>query len=175
MNLILFFNGWGMDKNCISEIKIPINFCLQVVNFPYDYDVKNLKKYEKVYFTGWSFGAWYLSKFIIENEIKSQNVIGINGHGEIIGEYGIKEKMIALIPKRQENLKEIKVPDLKQYLVNGYEETRQVKQKNIELTERLEEENKNKQLYEGTLVTLAEFKQRDDENKCEIKRLENND
>ena len=85
----------------------------------------------------------------------------------------IKEKMIALIPKRQENLKEIKVPDLKQYLVNGYEETRQVKQKNIELTERLEEENKNKQLYEGTLVTLAEFKQRDDENKCEIKRLEN--
>ena len=94
MNLILFFNGWGIDRSCVSEIKIPINFCLQVVNFPYDYDVKNLEKYEKVYFAGWSFGAWYLSKFIIENEIKSQNVIGINGHGEIIGKYGIKEKMI---------------------------------------------------------------------------------
>lgn len=85
----------------------------------------------------------------------------------------IKEKMIALIPKRQENIKNIKVPDLKQYLVNGYEEIRQVKQKNIELTEQLEQEKKNKQLYEGTLVTLAEFKQRDDENRCEIKRLEN--
>lgn len=85
----------------------------------------------------------------------------------------IREKMLSLIPKRQENLKEIKVPDLKQYLVNGYEEIRQVKQKNIELTEQLEEERKNKQLYEGTLVTLAEFKQRDDENKREIKRLEN--
>ncbi len=85
----------------------------------------------------------------------------------------IKDKMFALIPKKQENLKEIKVLDLKQYLVNGYEEIRQVKQKNIELTEQLEEEKKNKQLYEGTLVTLAEFKQRDDENKREIKRLEN--
>lgn len=94
MNLILFFNGWGMDKSCVSEIKIPINYCLQIVNFPYEYDVKNLEKYEKIYFAGWSFGAWYLSKFIIENEIKSQNIIGINGHGEIIGEYGIKEKMI---------------------------------------------------------------------------------
>lgn len=99
MNLILFFNGWGMDENCVSEIKIPINYCLQIVNFPYEYNVKNLKKYEKIYFAGWSFGAWYLSKFIIENEIKSQNIIGINGHGEIIGKYGIKEKMIDLTIK----------------------------------------------------------------------------
>ena len=34
----------------------------------------------------------------------------------------IKEKILALIPKKQEiEMKEIKVPDLKQYLVNGYE------------------------------------------------------
>lgn len=83
----------------------------------------------------------------------------------------IKEKMLSLIPKQE--VKEIKVPDLKQYLVNGYEEIRQVKQKNIELENKLEEESKNKQLYEGTLVTLSEFKQRDDENKKEIERLIN--
>ena len=29
----------------------------------------------------------------------------------------IKEKIVALIPKKQESVKEIKVPDLKQYLV----------------------------------------------------------
>jgi len=86
----------------------------------------------------------------------------------------IKEKILALIPKKQETeVKEIKVPDLKQYLVNGYEEIRQVKQKNIELQDKLEEESKNKQLYEGALVTLSEFQKRDEENKKEITRLEN--
>ena len=84
----------------------------------------------------------------------------------------IKEKIVMLIPKK-ENVKEIKVPDLKQYLVNGYEEIRQVKKENIELENQLEEEKKNKQLYEGALVTLSEFQQRDKDNKNEIDRLKN--
>ena len=85
----------------------------------------------------------------------------------------IKEKIVALIPKKQESVKEIKVPDLKQYLVNGYEEIRQVKKENIELENQLEEEKKNRQLYEGALVTLSEFRQRDKDNKNEIDRLKN--
>lgn len=85
----------------------------------------------------------------------------------------IKEKIVALIPKKQESVKEIKVPDLKQYLVNGYEEIRQVKKEKIELENQLEEEKKNKQLYEGALVTLSEFQQRDKDNKNEINRLKN--
>lgn len=85
----------------------------------------------------------------------------------------IKEKIVALIPKKQESVKEIKIPDLKQYLVNGYEEIRQVKKENIELENQLEEEKKNKQLYEGALVTLSEFQQRDKDNKNEINRLKN--
>ena len=84
----------------------------------------------------------------------------------------IKEKIVMLIPKK-ESVKEIKVPDLKQYLVNGYEEIRQVKKENIELENQLEEEKKNKQLYEGALVTLSEFEQRDKDNKNEINRLKN--
>lgn len=82
---------------------------------------------------------------------------------------GIKEKMLSLIPTKE--VKQIKVPDLKQYLVNGYEEIRKVKQKNIELENRLEEEKKNKQLYDGALVTLDEFRKRDDDNQKEILRL----
>ena len=84
----------------------------------------------------------------------------------------IKEKIVMLIPKK-ESVKEIKVPDLKQYLVNGYEEIRQVKKENIELENQLEEEKKNKQLYEGALVKLSEFEQRDKDNKNEINRLKN--
>ena len=82
----------------------------------------------------------------------------------------IKEKILSLIPKKQE-LREIKVPDLKQYLVNGYNEIRQVKQEKIKLENELEEEQKNKQLYEGALVTLDEFRKRDEENNKEISRL----
>lgn len=82
----------------------------------------------------------------------------------------IKEKILSLIPKKQE-LREIKVPDLKQYLVNGYNEIRQVKQEKIKLENELEEEKKNKQLYEGALVTLDEFRKRDEENNKEISRL----
>lgn len=84
----------------------------------------------------------------------------------------IKEKIVMLIPRKQ-SMKEIKVPDLKQYLVNGYEEIRQVKKENIELENQLEEEKKNRQLYEGTLVTLSEFRQREIDNKNEINRLKN--
>ena len=64
----------------------------------------------------------------------------------------IKEKILSLIPRKQE-LKEIKVPDLKQYLINGYEEIRQVKKEKLELENKLEAEKKNKQLYDGALVT----------------------
>ena len=85
----------------------------------------------------------------------------------------IKEKIVTLIPKKQESIKEIKVPDLKQYLVNGYQEIRQVKKENVELENQLEEEKKNRQLYEGALVTLSEFQQRDKDNKNEINRLKN--
>lgn len=84
----------------------------------------------------------------------------------------IKKKLLCLYLKK-ESVKEIKIPDLKQYLVNGYEEIRQVKKENIELENQLEEEKKNKQLYEGALVTLSEFRQRDKDNKNEINRLKN--
>ena len=85
----------------------------------------------------------------------------------------IKEKILSLIPRKQEmqEVKEIKVTDLKQYIVNGYEEIRKVKQEKIELENELEEEKKNKQLYEGALVTLDEFRRRDEENNKEISRL----
>ena len=94
MKLILFFNGWGMDKSFISQIKIPKNFVVEIIDFPYIYNVKNIDEYETVYFIGWSFGAWYLTRFIIKNGIKSKNIIALNGSSKIIGEYGISYKML---------------------------------------------------------------------------------
>lgn len=83
---------------------------------------------------------------------------------------GIKDKMMSLIPKAK-SMEEVKVPDLKQYLVDGYNEIRQVKKEKIELENKLEEQKQIEHLYNGTLVTLSEFKTRDEENKKEIEHL----
>lgn len=66
------------------------------------------------------------------------------------------------------NTRKIDVADLKQYITDGYNEIRAVKQQKEYLEARLEEEEKNKHLYNSTLVVLEEYKKRDEENKNEI-------
>ena len=78
MKLILFFNGWGMDENIISHLEIPINYTLKVINFPYNFDNAILSQYDDIIFIGWSFGSYYLTKYIIENNIKSNKIISFS-------------------------------------------------------------------------------------------------
>lgn len=93
MNLILIFNGWGMDDSILTSLIIPQNYHIKVVNFPYTLDKLELKKYDKIIYIGWSFGCYYLSKFIIDNNIHSAITVAINGHGNTIGKFGIMPKM----------------------------------------------------------------------------------
>lgn len=72
------------------------------------------------------------------------------------------------------DFRKIAIPDLKQYLVDGYNEIRQVKNENEILKEDLEKAKKYKDLNNATLVTLNEYKKRDNENKNKIQKLENN-
>lgn len=83
-----------------------------------------------------------------------------------------KEKKEMIIEETLPDVQQIKVPDLKQYLLNGYKEIREVKQKNEQLQLKLEEEHKYKLLYDGALVTLEEFKTREEENKNKINNLQ---
>lgn len=96
MKLILFFNGWGMDENIISHLEIPINYSLKVINFPYNFDNAILSEYDDIIFIGWSFGSYYLTKYIIENNIKSNKIISLNGTPETIGKNGISEGVFKL-------------------------------------------------------------------------------
>lgn len=107
MNLIVFFNGWGMGEEIISKIEAPKNYEVINLSFPYDFDKNILKKYNEIIFIGWSFGVYYLSKFLNENEIKCSQVISINGTPEIIGTNGIGEKIFDVTLKKmnRENLK----------------------------------------------------------------------
>lgn len=75
--------------------------------------------------------------------------------------------------KELPDFRKIAVPDLKQYLINGYKEIREVKAKKEELKEDLENARKYKDLYDAALVTLEEFRKRDEENKEIQTRLEN--
>lgn len=71
------------------------------------------------------------------------------------------------------DFRKITVPDLKQYLIKGYDEIREVKKEKEILKEDLEEAKKFEDLYNSTLVVLNEFKERDEENKIIQTKLEN--
>lgn len=96
MKLILFFNGWGMDENIVSHLEIPINYTLKVINFPYNFDNTILSQYDDIIFIGWSFGSYYLTKYVIENNIKSNKIISLNSTPETIGKNGISEGVFKL-------------------------------------------------------------------------------
>lgn len=93
MKLILFFNGWGMDESVVRNIEVPKNYRLKVINFPYEVDSDIFFKYSEVIWVGWSFGSYYLAKYLLENEMWFENVISINGVPETIGDYGIPIKI----------------------------------------------------------------------------------
>lgn len=137
MNLIVFFNGWGMDSTIFSDFPIPKNYNVKIVNFPYNVEL-DYSKYNKIYFVGWSFGCYYLTKFLIDNsEIRRDLVIAINGHGETIGKNGINSKMfnLTLDTLNEENL-------LKFY-------------ENMEITEKFKSPRKSMELIK---LELEEFK-----------------
>lgn len=91
MKKILFFNGWGMDNN-----SIPPDYDGYIINYPYTLPKNlNLSSLEEYTAIGFSFGAYYLAKLLKENpHLKFKKTIFINGHGEMMGKFGIKEKMV---------------------------------------------------------------------------------
>jgi len=91
VNLILFFNGWGMDENLVAHMPIPDNYQLKVVNFPYEFKI--VCEYQKIIPVGFSLGVYYLAKFLNAGKDSFNKVIAINGTPEIIGENGIQKKI----------------------------------------------------------------------------------
>lgn len=77
----------------------------------------------------------------------------------------------SIVEEQLPTIQEVKIPDLKEYLVNGFREIREEKAKNEELELKLEEESKYRMLYKGALVTLDEFNRREKENQNKITEL----
>lgn len=94
MKLILFFNGWGMDRQVVENLELPEGYELKVLDYPYVSEDIELKKYSEINLIGWSFGCYYLTQFLKKNNLATKNIIGINGHSQIIGKNGIAPKML---------------------------------------------------------------------------------
>lgn len=111
MSRIYFFNGWGMDKNILNSVKNSTEYEIEVINFPYDLDKRKVT--ENDIMLGYSFGVYYLNKFLFENQdIKFKKAIAINGLPETIGKYGINEKMFNM------TLNTLNEENLEKFLIN---------------------------------------------------------
>lgn len=106
MNLILIFNGWGMDKGILEKQELPKGYEIKVLDYPYNVDI-DFSLYDTVIYVGWSFGCHYLARYILTHAIKSDKIVALNGHGEILGKYGINPAMFDLTYNTltEENLK----------------------------------------------------------------------
>ena len=111
MNLILFFNGWGMDNNAVASLNIPKDYELKEVHFPYEVNLDQMK-YKKIIAIGWSFGCYYLSKYLQSSKLICDEIIAVNGHGELIGKYGINPKMLKM------TLETLTPENLKKFYIN---------------------------------------------------------
>lgn len=82
-----------------------------------------------------------------------------------------KEQTDLIIPDKVPEKRVVELKDLRQFMLDGYNEIRVVKQENQKLQDKIEEYKTAETIHNATLVTLNEFKIRDEENKKEIERL----
>ena len=79
--------------------------------------------------------------------------------------------------QKKENVEMIAIPDIRDYVLKGYDEIREVKQEKERIEKARDNYKKeaedNKKLYDTTLIALNEFKKRDEENQSKIDYLKN--
>nr|MDA3781312.1 DUF452 family protein [Bacteroidales bacterium] len=95
--LILFFNGWGMDMNIVNHIK-PLGFNVCMLNNYNNLESldDNFNDYDKIYIVAWSLGVWAAVQFISKSKINIEKSIAINGTSlPIDNEYGIDKEIFA--------------------------------------------------------------------------------
>ena len=86
------------------------------------------------------------------------------------------ENKLSIIPQKLKEVKykrKVKIADIKQYLVDEYNLTKELDKENRNLKSQIEELEISKQKYELTLVTLDEYKKRIERKNEDIKELEN--
>ncbi|MGL5683452.1 MAG: pimeloyl-ACP methyl esterase BioG family protein [Marinifilaceae bacterium] len=79
-NVIIFFNGWGMDHKVIAHLEGDFDI-LMCYNYK---DIKqvtspNVKHYTKIYLVAWSMGVWAATQAITKWGFTPHRSVAING------------------------------------------------------------------------------------------------
>ncbi len=101
-NLIVFFNGWGMNETPVKHLvkaNFDILFLYDYRDLDFDFSIFDFAKYEKKYLICWSMGVFAVNNFynIFNNFDKK---IAINGTTKVIDDnFGIPEKIYKITVK----------------------------------------------------------------------------
>lgn len=101
-NLILYFNGWGMNETHINHLKSEDCDILEVFdyrNLDFDFSEFDFSKYDKKYLVCWSMGVFAANKFsdFLNNFDRK---IAINGTKKVIDDnFGIPKKIYNITAK----------------------------------------------------------------------------
>lgn len=93
--LILFFNGWGMDTNAIKHLDFGKFDVCMFYNYSDEFSLNiDLSKYPKIHVITWSFGTWVAAKVYRLFNFEISKTFVFNGTFEPIDEkYGISPRL----------------------------------------------------------------------------------
>lgn len=99
--VIVFFNGWGMDVRSVAHLKTKKDLVvcsdyrsLECEKFP------DLSSYEKVFLVAWSMGVWAAANVCAGRDIVFSRTVAFNGTERPIDDYyGIPPKVYELTEK----------------------------------------------------------------------------
>lgn len=79
-NCIIYFNGWGMDKNAIEHLNTDGYDLCMFSQFNEIKEVENeFQNYEKTYLVAWSLGVWVAARSLENSGINFEKSMAING------------------------------------------------------------------------------------------------
>ncbi len=76
---VLFFNGWGMDENVVSHLKMDGYDVLMCNDFSPLENVEVLDDYQDLYLVAWSLGVWAAANTPNIDSLNFTKAIAING------------------------------------------------------------------------------------------------
>ncbi|MFQ3578784.1 MAG: pimeloyl-ACP methyl esterase BioG family protein [Bacteroidales bacterium] len=93
--LIIFFNGWGMDYNCIKHIDLQYIDLLHIHNYTHlQLDTSSISHYKTIHVVAWSMGVWVAHTVLSGTSLPIQRAVAINGTlNPINNETGIPHKI----------------------------------------------------------------------------------
>lgn len=79
-NLILFFNGWGMDESIVSHLEAGAYDVCVFQHYDSDFEVNvDFEAYDNIYLIAFSMGVWSASKALQALDVKLDHKIAISG------------------------------------------------------------------------------------------------